>query len=93
MNIVFKIFLELFVIWNIVAFVIMAFDKYNAVKRKKRIRERTVFICAFIFGGIGILLGMYAFRHKTKHWKFKVLVPAAIVVNIVLGYVIFRIFS
>ena len=29
------------------------------------------------FGGAGALAGMYVFRHKTKHVKFTVLVPAA----------------
>ena len=28
-----------------------------------------------LFGGTGALLGMRAFRHKTRHWKFRILVP------------------
>ena len=28
-----------------------------------------------LFGGTGALLGMRVFRHKTRHWKFRILVP------------------
>jgi hypothetical protein len=37
---------------------------------------------AFLMGGVGAFLGMLAFRHKTKHTKFKVLLPLFAVLNI-----------
>ena len=33
-------------------------------------------------GSFGALFGMYAFRHKTKHLKFKIGVPLLLIVNI-----------
>ena len=35
-------------------------------------------------GAVGGLLGMRRFRHKTKHWYFKLGLPALLVVQIVL---------
>jgi uncharacterized membrane protein YsdA (DUF1294 family) len=50
-------------------------DKRRAVKRKYRLSEKTLFIIAIIGGSIGSIIGMYTFRHKTKHWYFKVGLP------------------
>ncbi len=75
--------------WNITTFLMMGIDKYKAAKGMWRIREKTLLISAFLFGGIGILCGMYVFRHKTKHWSFKILVPAAVVINLILCYFIY----
>jgi len=64
----------------------MGIDKYNAKKSGHRISEKTFFISAFLFGAVGIMLGMYIFHHKTKHLSFRVLVPIAVIVNFILGY-------
>ena len=34
---------------------------------------------------IGALLGMRVFHHKTKHWKFKILVPMFLVMQLALA--------
>jgi uncharacterized membrane protein YsdA (DUF1294 family) len=83
-----SIFTEVMVIliWNLITFAIMGIDKRRAVNRRYRISESTLFSCAFLFGGTGIICGMYVFRHKTKHWSFKILVPAAVIVNIIAIY-------
>ena len=60
---------------SLIGFVLMGVDKYKAKKRKWRIPEKTLFTVAFLGGGIGCYLGMYAFRHKTKHRKFVILLP------------------
>jgi hypothetical protein len=41
---------------------------------KWRISERML-LCFSFFGGIGGLLGMLFFHHKTRKWRFKILVP------------------
>ena len=55
---------------NILLFTLMAIDKQKAKLRQWRISEKTLFILALIGGSIGGILGMYTFRHKTKHLKF-----------------------
>jgi uncharacterized membrane protein YsdA (DUF1294 family) len=36
-----------------------------------------------LFGGVGSTAGMYVFRHKTRHWYFKVFMPCLAVIDIV----------
>ena len=61
---------------NLVGFVLYGIDKAKS-KRKgsRRIPERTLLWVARLGGGVGCWLGMMLFRHKTKHIRFKVLVP------------------
>ncbi len=73
-----------FIIMNIIGFALMGIDKYKAKKRAFRIPEATLFIVAIIGGSIGSILGMYAFRHKTKHWYFVYGMPFILVVQIIL---------
>ena len=60
---------------NIVAFILMASDKRRAKKKRGRIPEAALMFAALIGGCAGALLGMLAFRHKTKHPKFYIGVP------------------
>ena len=60
---------------NIVAFAAYGIDKRKAQKDRWRIPESTLLLLAFFGGALGALLGMRVFHHKTKHWKFKILVP------------------
>jgi len=75
-----------YIVWNFILFLIMFLDKYKAEHQSWRISERFFMISAFFMGGVGVFLGMYCFRHKTKHWKFKLLVPIAIVLNLTVLY-------
>ncbi|MCD8191042.1 MAG: DUF1294 domain-containing protein [Clostridiales bacterium] len=70
---------------NIVGFTAMGSDKRRAERGKWRIRERTLFIIALLGGSVGVLLGMYTFRHKTRHWYFVYGTPLILVAQIVLG--------
>ena len=55
---------------NVLAFVLFGLDKWFAVRGMWRISERTLFTVALLGGTAGALLGMSAFRHKTRHWYF-----------------------
>lgn len=72
------------VLMSLIGFVMMGIDKRKAIKKAWRIPERTLILTAFAGGGIGSFLGMYAFRHKTKHSKFVFLLPLAAILYIVL---------
>lgn len=63
----------------------MLVDKRKAVKKKWRIPEATLLFWAAIGGSVGALTGMYVFRHKTKHPKFTLGVPAILIAQIALG--------
>ena len=64
------------VLVNVWAFALMGFDKRRSRKKgARRVRERTLFLSALLGGGLGAFLGMWMFRHKTKHWYFVVGIP------------------
>lgn len=54
------------------------YDKRAAIRQKWRIKESTLLLSAALGGSVGFYVGMKAFRHKTKHLKFTVLVPLLI---------------
>ena len=80
-----KTILLLFVAVNLVSFALYGLDKLKAKKGLWRIRESTLLLVSALGGSLGALLGMEVFRHKTKHWQFKVLVPVFLAVHIALA--------
>ncbi len=60
---------------NLEGFALMGIDKSRARRGRQRIAEATLFIVAALGGSLGVLCGMYAFRHKTLHTSFTVGIP------------------
>lgn len=71
---------------NAAAFILMLADKQKARKRKWRIPEATLIGTAALGGSIGALAGMYLFRHKTRHPKFTLGIPAILAVQAALAF-------
>lgn len=77
---------------NLVSFCLMAYDKRCAKSGRRRVPEKTLFLAAACFGGLGGVLGMTLCRHKTKHWYFRLFFPVLLIVQIALlaaGYLFF----
>ncbi len=72
------------VLVNLVGFFAMLIDKEKAKRDAWRIPEKTLFIITLIGGGIGTIVGMYLFRHKTKKLKFTVGLPVILITEIAL---------
>lgn len=70
------------IIINAAGFVLMLADKLKAKRGAWRIPEKTLLGIAAAGGSIGSLVGMYTFRHKTKHLKFTLGIPVILVVQI-----------
>ena len=85
-----KYFLWYLLLINAAAFMLMLVDKRKARKNRWRIPERTLILSALFGGSIGALLGMYTFRHKTKHLKFTLGIPAILIAQISLAIWIFQ---
>ncbi len=79
-----RYFLIYLLIINLIGFFAMFLDKQKAKRNKWRIPEKTLFLIALIGGSLGATLGMHAFRHKTKHWYFKLGMPLILIIQIVL---------
>ena len=69
---------------NVVTFLVYGLDKWKAKRDAWRISESTLLLLAVAGGSVGALLGMQIFRHKTKHVKFTVGVPAILLVQVAL---------
>lgn len=79
---------------NIIAYVLMWFDKYQSKNKGQRISENTLFFIALIFGAFGIYLGMKApIYHKAAKGKFRWGIPLLIVLNVICVYVCSRLRS
>ena len=67
--------LILWIAWALLngfVFLLYGLDKLKAKRGKWRIPERTLLLFTWLMGGVGALLGMRTFRHKTKHLSFKI---------------------
>ena len=69
--------------WNLIVFILYGVDKAKAKRGSRRIPERTLLWCAFLLGGIGGMARMLAFQHKTRHMKFRILLPVALFLSLV----------
>ena len=72
------------IIVNLIGFMMMGIDKSRSRRRAWRIPEAHLFLIALIGGSLGTCLGMYIFRHKTRHWYFAYGLPAILLVQIIL---------
>ena len=68
-------------VMNLISFFLMRYDKQCAKKGKQRVPERTLFLCAGMFGALGGTAAMWIFRHKTKHWYFRLFFPLMLVIQ------------
>ncbi|MCL2254194.1 MAG: DUF1294 domain-containing protein [Lachnospiraceae bacterium] len=80
-DVLFYIF-SYFLLINLAGFLLMGIDKIKAKKRGFRIPEATLFTAAIFGGSIGSWIGMYLFRHKTRHWYFTYGLPTILVIQI-----------
>lgn len=70
------------VLVNAAALALMLTDKKKARRGAWRIPEATLLGIAVFGGSIGVIIGMYLFRHKTRHLKFSLGLPLILAVQI-----------
>lgn len=80
----------IFFLMNLITFALFRADKKKAEKKAFRIPESNLLGFSAAFGGLGGLLGMILFHHKTRKPKFFVLVPLFAIVQTVFTYLIFK---
>lgn len=74
---------------NLCGFLSMYIDKRRAISHKWRIKEKTLFIFALLGGALGSIVGMYTFRHKTKHWYFVIDMPLIFIAETICAALIY----
>ena len=88
-DMLFKVLLVYLLIINAAGFILMLVDKIKAKKNLWRVPEATLFLVAAVGGSVGSILGMYTFRHKTRHLKFTLGIPAILICQIALAIWLF----
>ena len=67
-----SLFLGYVLLINLLLFLLMGIDKRAAKRKKWRIPERRLLTLGIIGGGIGGILGMLVFHHKTHRIYFTI---------------------
>lgn len=70
------------IIINVITFAMYGMDKWRAMTRQWRIREKKLIGLAIIGGSVGALIGMTVFHHKTRKWYFKLGIPVILALQI-----------
>ena len=72
------------IVVNLIGFFIMWLDKRKAKKGRWRIPENTLLLFVLLGGGIGGIIGMYVFHHKTQKAKFVIGFPVILICEILI---------
>jgi uncharacterized membrane protein YsdA (DUF1294 family) len=87
------ILLAYIIIINLTAFSLYGYDKRQAVRKERRIKEITLILAALLGGSAGALAAMAVFRHKTRHDKFKYGVPSLLILNSLVFFYLYMLFK
>lgn len=91
MKLIQPIFLAYLFVINCYAYALMWYDKNQSKKKGRRIPEKRLFFIAFVFGALGVFLGMKApIYHKAAKTSFKIGIPLLIFLNAGCVYFIYR---
>ena len=74
--------LAFFLILNAITCILYGIDKWKAIHGAWRIREATLLTWTALGGSLVAFLGMHLFHHKTRHKKFRLLVPLFMVIHL-----------
>lgn len=75
-----------YLVITVITFLVWGFDKFRAQLQQWRVPEKTLYMLIILGGGVGALLGMTVFRHKTRKTKFKIISVVSILVHIVIYF-------
>jgi uncharacterized membrane protein YsdA (DUF1294 family) len=86
----FKVGIVYLLVLNLIGFFIVLIDKQRAIHKEWRISEKTLIGVSILGGSIGMIIGMYNFRHKTKHKKFTIGIPFILLMQIYIFILYFK---
>lgn len=71
---------------NLATLFLFAFDKFQAGQKSERVPEIVLFLTVLLGGGIGAIVGMNLFHHKTKKLSFQLVVVSIILLQLISLY-------
>ena len=87
-----KLLFLIILLQNICVFILMGADKRLAVNGGRRIPEKVLLAAGSFLGGLGLLLGALVFHHKTRKWKFRIGIPVAIIISLLISMFFVNVF-
>ena len=90
-NPILSILIAYVTIISIVSVIVCFYDKKISKKNRVELRipEKTLLILSALGGGVAMFVTMLLIRHKTKHLKFMLGIPAIIVVQAAIIFTLF----
>ena len=73
---------------NLVTFLAMWWDKRKASQNGWRVAEATLHILGILGGALGIISGMYRFRHKTQKRSFQAIAIVGLIISLIIYWII-----
>ncbi|HZJ41143.1 MAG TPA: DUF1294 domain-containing protein [Candidatus Saccharimonadales bacterium] len=94
MNNILLLILVILAAINLIAFLLMLLDKLKSTNPgTPRISEGRLFFLATVFGSLGVYVGMFVFRHKTRKWYFLIGIPLLFIQNLATAWLIYLFFT
>ena len=85
MKTVFLLLLIYLAVLSLISVLYCLYDKIAAKKLpKNRVPERVLFEVSALGGSLAMLISMLCFRHKTKHRRFMIGIPAILIAQLCL---------
>lgn len=85
------IYLAVLVLMSLVTAGVYAWDKRRARQGGRRVPEARLLLLTLLGGAMGAYWAMRTVRHKTKHWRFRILVPLLAIVQLaIFGSLLWR---
>lgn len=76
--------LQLLLTTNFVTFILVLLDKIAASARMRRVPEKVLYVATFFGGFIGMLLGIFLIRHKSRKTSFQFVVGVLVLLQMVI---------
>ena len=77
-----KISLIYLAVISLVSVIVTIHDKSAAKKKRRRVPEKTLILLSLLGGSVAMYVTMQMIRHKTKHAKFMLGIPAIMVLQL-----------
>ena len=79
-----KVLLVWVLAWTVIAFCPHGHRQSQGKETQTAYPGKMLFLSAILGGSVGSLVGMSLFRHKTKHWSFRIGMPVILLVQVAL---------
>ena len=91
-NVALSIFLAYTAIISLISIIVCIYDKKISKKNRVELRtpEKTLLILSALGGSVAMFITMLIIRHKTKHVKFMLGIPAIILVQAAAVWALFH---